>query len=304
MDSALKRVSIVAESAQGTIPTSPAWKILRDASTEGANDKPFGESPERRADRRLAATHRGLDTLAKRITMPFAYDDGLELLLQSLFCGAWSTDVLADGSTLVPLTIEERYEGGATDPYIWSAGMVVDAMELRLSNGQPGSITFDLVGMTETTGTAAKSMATYADPSQNEPITPADVTVSTFFGLTPKFMDGTIRIANNVRRKYAWGSSAAFGTGLGRFRVSGDFGFYFEALSQYTTLLPGATGSFEMTAGILTTKKYTLAVPNGKISKPVLSDGGNDSDVMLSCHFDAMYDDGDEIAASITRGVA
>ncbi len=304
MDSALKQVAIVVESAQGTIPTNPALTILRDATTEGLNDKPFGESPERRADRRLAATHRGLDSLGVRITMPFCYDAGLDLLLSSLLNSAWSSDVIKDASTLVPLTVEERYEGGGTDPYVWSAGMIVDAMELRLANGQPGSISFDLIGMTETTGTAAKSMATYADPSDNEPITPADVTMGTFFGLTPKFMDGTLRFTNNVRRKYAWGSSAAFGTGLGRFRAPCDFSFYWEALAQYTTLLPGSTGALAMTAGILTTKKYTIEIPTGKISRPRRSDPGNDGDVMLSCHVDALYDESDDCAVKITRAVA
>ncbi len=304
MDGALKQVSIVAETTQGTIPSSPAWKVLRDASTEGANEKPFGESPERRADRRLAATTRGLDTLGKRITMPWAYDDGFELLLQSLLNSTWSTNVIKDGSTLVPLTVEERFEAGATDPYIWSAGMVVDAMEIRLANGQPASVSFDLIGMTETTGTAAKASATYAAPSTNEPITPADVAVGTFFGLTPKFMDGTIRIANNVRRQYAWGSSAAFGTGLGRFRAPCDFGFYFESLTQYTTLLPGVTGALALTAGILTAKKYTFEIPNGKISRPVINDPGNDGDLMLSCHVDALYDASTTCAVRVTRAVA
>jgi hypothetical protein len=304
MDSALKQVSIVAESAQGTIPSSPAWKVLRDATTEGLNDKPFGESPERRGDRRLAATHKGLDALGMRIAMPFVYDDGVELLFRSLLCSDWSTDVMKDASTLVPLTVEERYENGGTDPYVWSAGMIVDSLELRLSNGQPGSMIWNLIGMTETTGTAAKSMATYADPSDNEPITPADVTVSTFFGLTPKLIDATIRITNNVRRKYAFGSSAAYGTGLGRFRIPMDFQFYWESLAQYTTLLPGTTGALVMTAGILTTKKYTFNIPNGKISRPQRSDPGNDGDVMLGCHVDALHDESDGCAIEITRAVA
>jgi hypothetical protein len=207
-------------------------------------------------------------------------------------------------STNVPMSIQERNERGASDPYVWSAGMVVDAMELRLSNGQPGQISFDLIGMTETTGSAAKTMATYADPSDNEVITPADVTMTTFFGLTPKMVDGVIRIANNNRRKYAWGSSAAYGTGLGRFRNPCDFTLYWESLAQYTTLLPGTTGALSMTAGILTTKKYTFDIPNGKISRPRRSDPGNDGDVMLSCHVDAMYDSSDECQFKITRGVA
>lgn len=303
MDSSLKQVSISAELVQGTINTNPAWTVLREASAEGLNDKAFGESNERRSDRRLASTHKGLDSLGMRLVTPFLYDAGTELLLQSLLNSAWSTDVIKDASTLVPLSVEERHEGGATDPYVWSAGMIVDSLELRLSNGQPGVMSWNLIGMTETTGTAAKTMSTYSTPSTNEVITPADVTVSTFFGLTPKFMDGTFRIANNVRRQYAWGSSAAFGTGLGRFRASNDFSFYWESLAQYTTLLPGTTGALAMTMGILTTKKYTVEIPNGKISRPQRSDGGNDNDIMLSCHVDALHDAATSCAVRITRAV-
>ena len=304
MDGALKQVAIALETTQGTIITNPPWKILREATTDGLNDKPFGESNERRANRRLGSTHKGLDALGVRITTPFIYDDGTELLLRSLMNNDWTANVMKDASTLVPLTVEERYEGGAEDPYIWSAGMVVDALEVRLSNGQPGSMVWDLIGMTETTGTAAKTMATYADPSTNEVITPADVVVGTFFGLTPKFMDGTIRISNSVWRKYAWGSSAAWATGLGKFRAPSDFSFYWESLAQYTTLLPGTTGALAMTAGILTTKKYTIEIPRGKISRPRRTDPGSEGDVMLSCHIDAMDDDVTDCAVKITRAVA
>jgi hypothetical protein len=304
MDGALKQVAIVAETTRGTIPTSPAWKICREATADGLNDKPFGESNERRANRRLAVTHKQLETLGMRLVMPFVYDDSTELLFQSLLNSAWSSNVIKDASTLVPLTVEERYEAGATDPYVWSAGMVVDSLELRLSNGQPGVMTWNLIGLAETTGTAAKSMATYADPSNNEVITPADVTVSTFFGLTPKMMDGTIRIANNGYRQYSWGSAAAFASGLARFRSGGDFSLYWETIAQYTTILPGVTGALAMTAGLLTTKKYTIEFPNGKASRPVRTDPGIDGDVMLQCHVDAMDDDATDCAVRITRAVA
>lgn len=305
MDASNKRVAIVSESVQGTIPTTPAFLLLRDTSTEGGLDQPFGESPERRADRRLAATYKGLNSLAKQITMPFAYDDAFELLLSSILCGAWSTDVLTDGSALKSITLEEKHEGGATDPFFWAAGLIADSMSLRLSNGQPGEVQFDLIGLAETTDTAAKSGATYADPSQNEPITPADVVINSFMGITvPKMMDMTMRIQNNVRRRYQWGSQNAWGTGLGRFRVGIDFNFYFEDLAQYTDIGSGTIGELSLTAGILTGKKYTLDFKNAKVTKPVVSDGGNDRDEMVSCHVDAMWDSGSTSQAIITRAVA
>lgn len=306
MDASNKQVAVIAEATLGTTPSSPAFKVVRTTSSEGNKTIPFTESPERRADRRLAATAKGLAAVEKRITMPFAYDDALELFFASLMCNSWSTNVLKDGSTLSGLTIEEKHEGGTTDPYVRDVGCVVDSMTLRLQNGAPGEISFTLIGMTESTATTAIASSTYAAPSTNDPITPVDCVLNTFFGLSTaaKMMSLEMTVQNNVRRKYAWGSQDAYGLGLGRFRVSVNAEFYFDDLTQYTTLLPGTTGVLDFTAGILTTKKYQFVLPNARVSAPLITDGGNDRDEMVRCSIMAMHDASDGSALKITRAVA
>ena len=47
MDSANKQTAIIAETTQGTTPTSPAYKVLRDVRVSGSPQRPASRSPER-----------------------------------------------------------------------------------------------------------------------------------------------------------------------------------------------------------------------------------------------------------------
>ena len=375
MDASNKKVALVAETTQGTIPASPGFLILRDTMTAGGLVAPWSESPERRNDRMLGTTVKGLRSLSKSITMPFAQDSALDQLIASFMCSSWSAvvtgsiatttltvtavtsgtlfvgatlsgtgvtagttitslgtgtggvgtytvsasqtvastaitanNVLKNGSAIQPFTLEEVHEAPTATPGPWirSAGCLVDQLTLTFATGKEGTLQASLVGMTETTASAALGGATYAAPSTQEPITPIDATVNTFFGLAtpPKMSSLTFTAKNNVRRQYNWGSADIYRTGLGAFRVDVAAQFYFDALSQYTTISPGALGVLDVTFGATTLKKYQLVLPNAKIFNPVLSDGGNSTDVMLSCNISAEYDATTLAAFSIARAVA
>jgi hypothetical protein len=307
MDSSDKKVALVPEVTQGTIPATPAFLILRDTSTVGGLMAPYSESPERRSDRMLGTTVKGLHTLPKKISMALAPDAALELLMSSALGAPWATNALKNGSALQPFTIEELYGAplAAPGPYIRSAGMVVDEMDISLATGKEGELTFSCMGMAETSSpTTAITGATYAAPSTYEPITPIDVVVNNFFTLTPKMQSLQMTIKNNLRAIYGWGSADVAKYGLGRFRVDATAVFYFESLAQYTTLSPGTLGVLDLTMGAITAHKYELVLPNCKVSNPQLSDPGNDGDVTLTCTLSAEFDSGTSAAITIARAVA
>jgi hypothetical protein len=309
MDASNKKVSIIAETTQGTTPATPTFLVLRDQTTTGGLSAPWGESPERRNDRMLGTTVKQQHQLGKVITMPLFTDEAaVHVLLASFMCGDWATDALINGSKLNPYTVEEVYEAAtaAPGPWFWAAGNVVDQLDLSLQNGQPGQWTFTSVGMTETTGAAAITGATYTPPGSDEPVTPIDVTVNSFFGLgtLPKMMNLRLTGKNNIRRGYTWGSPDAYRTGLGSFRVDATVDMYFSSLTEYTTFSPGALGELDITIGSVGGHKLQLILPNCKISNPTLSDGGNDSDVTLSCTLNATYDGTTGAAMKLVRKVA
>lgn len=309
MDASNKKVALVPEVTQGTIPATPGFLVLRDTMTTGGLIAPWTESPERRNDRMLGTTVKGLRTLGKKITMPFAQDAALDQLFQSFMCGAWTTNTLLNGSALQPFTLEEVHEAPTATPGPWfrSAGCIVDQMAISLATGKEGTCVFDLFGFGETTAAAAIAGATYAAPSTLEPMTPIDIVVNSFFGIVapaPKMMSLQFTAKNNLRRQYNWGSPDIYRTGLGSFRVDVQAQFYFDSLAQYAAISPGALGVLDFTIGSTTLKKYQIVLPNAKISNPALSDGGNSTDVMLSCNLNAEFDAGTSAALKIVRVVA
>jgi hypothetical protein len=306
MDSSDKKVAIISEVTPGTTPATPAFLTLREESTTGNLNAPFGESTERSNDRMLRSTFKQLHTLPKKISMPFAPDAALDVLLSALMMNTWATNALKNGSALQAFTLEEVFNAPLASPGPWlrSRGMSVDGLTLQLDNNREGSMTFDCVGMTEATDTAAISGATYAAPTQYEPITPIDVSVNTFFGLTPKMMSLQLTVKNNLRQIYSWGSPDVAKIGLGSFRVNATAVFYFEALAQYTALTAGSLGTLDMTCGGVTGHKYQIVLPNAKISNPQFSDPGNDGDITLTCNLSALYDSGTSAAMTIARAVA
>jgi hypothetical protein len=307
MDSANKKVAIVPETVQGTTPATPGFLTLRDTRTEGAYDRPFGESPERRSDGMLGAMVKMPTSMHRRITMPLAYDAAFDQLLQSFQASTWSTNVLKNGVILQPFTLEEIYNAplGAPGPWIRSQGLVVDAFSLNLPYGKEGEAAFDCVGFNEATASSAIAGATYAVPSTDEPMTPIDSAIGGLAGLTtPKVMSLQISARRNIRRNFQWTSADAFRTGFGRFRVDVAAQIYFQTLAEYTAIAPGLLSTLDITLGFTTLRKYRFQLPNAKFSAAVLNDPGNDGDVMLSFKASAIYDVTTGAALQITRAVA
>ncbi len=82
MDSANKQTAVVAEVTQGTTPTSPGFKLLRDSSVTGSPQRGAQRSPERRPDRMAANMVSGLASYPKSINMPLVRDAGSDILLE------------------------------------------------------------------------------------------------------------------------------------------------------------------------------------------------------------------------------
>lgn len=307
MDSANKQTAVVAEVTQGTTPSSPAFKLLRDIRVSGAAQRGATRSPERRPDRTAASFYKNLSTYPRAIEMPFVRDAGTDILLESLLSSAWSTDTLKNGSTKKPFTLEEKYEGGATDPYRRLAGCMVDQLSLSLRNGEPGSMSFALQGMGESTATTAIASSTYAAPAPGyAPVTPADILVGDLFGVTsPQVMSLNMTIAQNLRPKHSWGSVQPFGIGLGLFGVEGSISFYLGALTDYSAFVAPQSGlTLDLTIGSEANYKDQIVLPNCVVSNPDIDDPGATGDHMVTLNFMAMYDAGEGCAIKWLRNVA
>lgn len=307
MDSANKQTAVVAEVTQGTTPTTPAFKLLRDIRVSGAPQRNDQRSPERRSDRMAANMYKGLATFPKTIEMPWTRDAGTDVLWESVLCGGWSTNVLKNASTLKPFTLEEKYEGGATDPYRRLAGCIVDTLDISFRNGEPGTMNFGIRALNESTATAALGSSTYAAPTPAyDPSTPADIVVNDLFGITtPKVVGMTMRISNSLRDQHQWGGVAPFGLGLGLFDISGTVELYFSQLTDYSTFVSRQSGlTLDLTIGATTNFKDQIVLGTCDVWNPDVGDPGATGDHLVTLNFMARYDTSDTAAIVLTRNVA
>lgn len=308
MDSANKQTAVIAEATQGTTPSSPAFKILRDIRVAGSASRSATRSPERRSDRTAASFFKNLATFNRSIEIPWVRDEGSDILLNSLLSGSFGTGtILRNGSTKSFFTLEEKFEGGATDPYRRTAGCVVDSLAISLRNGEPGSMSFALQALSESVGTAALGTSTYAAPTPGyAPVTPADIAVGTLFGFaSPKVTALNLNIGQNLRPQHSWGSVDPFGIGLGLLQIEGSVSCYFAAAADYSAFATPTGGlKLDLTIGGEANYKDRIILPNCVVHNPDLDDPGPTGDHMVTLNFFAMYDATGTCAIEWYRNVA
>lgn len=307
MDSANKQTAIIAEVTQGTTPSSPAFKILRDIRVAGSASRGATRSPERRADRAAASFFKNLATFNRTIDVPWVRDDANDIMLESLFSSAFGTDILRNGSTKKFFTLEEKFEGGSTDPYRRTTGCMVDSLAISLRNGEPGSMSFNVQGLAEAMATTALGTSTYTAPTPGyAPVTPADIAVGTLFGITsPKVMSLNLNIGQNLRPQHSWGSVNPFGIGLGLLQVEGQVQLYFGTSTDYSAFATPTSGQvLDLTIGSQANYKDRIELLNCVVHNPDLDDPGPTGDHMVTLNFFAMYDATGTCVVKWTRNVA
>jgi len=307
MDSANKQTAVIAEVTVGTTPATPAFLLCRDSSVTGAPNRPASRSPERRSDRMAATMYKGVNTYPKSIVLPYSRDAATDVLWTSAFGSAWATNVLKAGSTQLTFTLEEKYEGGATDPYRRLTGCQVDSVSIGFQIGQPGSLTFGLKALGESTATTAIASSTYAAPTPyDDPITPADITVSSLFGLSsPQVVSMQATLSNNLYEKYKWGSADPFGVGFGIFEFSGTVQVYFQALADYSTFATRQTAqTMDLVIGGVANHKDELYCAGMDVWNPNVDDPGQTGTHLVTLNFFARYYAADATALKLTRNVA
>jgi hypothetical protein len=304
MDSANKQTAIVSEVTQGATPATPGFSVMRDTRVSGAPQRADVRSPERRSDRMAYSMTRGLVSFPKTIELAWSRDAGTDVLWEAALCGVWASNVLKNGSAQRSFTVEEKYEGGVTDAYRRLAGCVVDQVDISLQNGEPGQLNFAIRALAEATATTPIVSSTYAAPTPGlDPVTPADILVNSLFGITaPKVVSLSMRIENNMREQYAWGSPSPFATGLGLFNVSGSVQLYFSQLSDYSAFVNRQSGQLlDITLGSVTNSKDRISCGACDVWNPDVNDPGATGDHLVTLNFLAKYFATDTAAIKFTR---
>jgi hypothetical protein len=298
------RVGYVAESAFGTTPATPVFKVARVTSGGLRTNKQTGVSDERRADRNVS------DVFLLGLGAGGSYDAELSYAsfddwFEATLCGTWTSDVLKNGVTRRSFTFEETRELGATDSFSRFTGATFNGFSLSLAANGVAGLSFDLLARQETLATAIVSGATYTAANTKPIMTaPRSVSALTVAGETLKVMSLSIEATNNLRERPEVGALYSNEFGVGRCEVTGTVEIYFESNAAYQDVLDHASGALTFTIGDVTGEKYTVLLPKIIFGDGEITAGGNDDDVMVSIPFQAVYDTSAACSISITREVA
>ena len=306
-EASLTRLAYVAEATIGTIPATPSFQTLRYVSEGIKLSKQTVISDEIRGDGNIT----DIIDVGRSVEGPIAFElsyGTFDVMLEALFRGSWTTNVLKNGILHKTLAFEKTFEQGGTDSFIRYRGCRINTMDLTLESKAIAKGSFGVVGIgSPTPTTAILTGATYAAPT-TEPVMNAATNIGalTIGGITapPKIKSMSLSIKSNLYANDVIGAYETDSHGLGRFEVSGSMQTYFSDLDTYNAILNHSDVSLLVTIGVATTKKYTLSLPKIKLMDggPVV--GGNGQSVMVEVPFQAVYDSSSAASMSITRAVA
>lgn len=298
------RVAYVAESAWGTTPATPTFKVLRVTGTGLRTTKQTDTSKEIRADRNVTDEFQLGQDANGSYNFELSYAT-LDELLEGLFQNTWSTNVLKNGVTPKSFTFEETIEMGATDNLFRFPGTMVNSMSLSFGSRAAITGSIGLMAQKEISATAIVSGATYtAANTKAIQTSTAGVASFTVAGTAYKVRSLSIEITNNLRTRPVIGSLYTEEFGSGRFEVTGTIEAYFESAALYDLVIAHSNGALTLTVGTTTAEKYTILLPKIIFGSGEKRVGGNDDDVIVSIPFRAVYDTTEAATAKITRAVA
>lgn len=299
------RVAVIAESAFGTTPATPAFQTLRTTNGGLRTQKSTGTSNERQADRNV----RDEFELGQDVNGSYDFEltyGTFDTVLEAAMFGAWSSDVLKNGITPKFLTFEETYELGATDSFRRFTGCMINTMSLAIGSRAAVTGSFSVMGKQEALATAIISGATYADPSET-PVSTASANVASLtvgsISPAPVVRSLQLQISNNLRTRPAVGTKYSAEFGAGRFDVTGTLECYFQSNALYTEVLAHALADLSFVVGNATGDKYQFDIDKLRLGDGNVTAGGNDDDIMVSIPFRGLLG-ADDCTLKITREVA
>lgn len=295
------RVAFIAETTFGTTPATPTFQVMRVTSSGMRLNKQTVMSEEIRSDRNIVDEMQVGVSITGSLPFEFShasFDD----MIQAALGGTWATNVVQNGTTRRSFTFEETYQFVGSQGFRRFTGCQINTLELNLQARQRITGSIGLVGINETTGTAAIAGATYTAPNTETPLTAsANVGTIAFGAITAQIMSLTLQVNNNLRERPVVGSLVTDSFGAGMCEVTGQVEAYFRSLDLYNAAVAHNNVALTVTFGEAA-KRYTILVPRAVLGSPETPPAGQTSDVRVRVPFRGTLSGGRSI--QITRLVA
>lgn len=260
--SAKIQVGAMAETVYGTTPATPALVEIPCASCNLKESWTQINDTDKHTDRIERYVVKGNKAVTAQMTGKLQHLNH-DVLFESLFYGAFATNVLKPGSTRKSLVLEVA--DSTNNLYRYSNGAVVDSMEITIPLDGPVTFSADLVGksLSAFAGTSVDTVGGYTVPPARTPLLAVE---SNGFikegGTVVAYMSAAkIKISNQHTSNYALGSRDIYEATPNTFLVTGEITAYFEDATLYNKCRNSTASSLDLKISDAT-NTIQIFVPN------------------------------------------
>jgi hypothetical protein len=298
-----RRLSFVAENSAtpGTSPTT-GWQILRVAGDGSITDaRQTLNSNEFRSDRGLGILRHG--NTNPQLAFPFELSFGtFDSILESALQGAWTSNVLKQGTTKKYHSFEEGFLDMGTPQYQAIKGALCSGLDLSLAPNQMATGNFRFIGLSVTAFSATAIQTTaHADPTSTPPMDSFTGSISEGGSAIAIVTGLTLNLDNGAEGLYRLLQKAPDRIATGRANVSGTISAFFDNATLANKFINETETSLSVViTDIQTTpKSYTILIPKLKYTGATKT--VNENNIILNMPFQAYFDSVTGTTIQITR---
>lgn len=294
--------ALIKEVTPNTTPASPAFLKIDHIEGDLQYNADFIESQVVKANRASAGGRKVGFKDEGSLKVHLHRDAAIDALLESALSGTFTSNTLKAGSTDTSLTIEKKLlASDASALYRRYTGCQVSKFALSCEASGNAEVTFDILGMAASTGTAILTSATYANASTTTKLTGLDIGTFTIAGLSsPEVRKVELSVEQNREAHDKFGSASARAIGTsGNHKVRLSVEFYRADWSPETLFANSDTAvAVSFSIGTLT-NGYTFTLPAAVPMMPQMASDG--SKELVKLEFAGSYDGTALTDISVTR---
>jgi len=312
------RLAYIAEQTWNTTPASPELQALRITGESFVHNIDNITSAEIRNDRNVAALIQASKYSGGGFNFELSSGSYDDLLVAALFSSGWTeqdssggNEEIKNGVTQTSFSVE-RANLDKTQFFMFP-GQVVNTLNLTVSAGAIVTGSFDFMGGFPATGL---QQTTFDASSNTTPKAASTTDPFNGIGNVGTIKEGGVALSgiylseisfslsNNLRSLPALGQDTPIQISAGKCDITGTVTAYFEDESLYDKFIGGTETSMEFTLTDADSNTIRFNFPLVKYESDTANATGQDTDIMETLGFRAIYDTSEAAQIVIERSSA
>ena len=283
-------VSYVLESVYGVTPATPVYQKLCNTGCTLALSKDAIESGCLNDSRQTTDLRHGNRSAGGNIDSELEYGSYDELL-EAVFMGTWTADVLKVGAVRRSFTVERYFDLDADEWHRYT-GSEVNSVSISTAPNQMVTTTFGIVSkdLDNLNVTSMTSGATYTDETGNPPFDSFNAVIKIDKVVTAVATQLDLSLENGIAPKFVIGSKTTIQPSDGKSSVTGTLTAYFENSDLLQKFWAESNATLDLEWTDLDGNTLAIELPNIKFTSGTNDVSGPD-DITVPLAFTAIYDD-------------